>query len=135
LPDTDKNRLTDEIPAHSGKYCCKVDSVIPFSYGISRYIKDITNDKIKKIKVKSWVLMPVISSEVNLVVEIKSDGKMEFYMGKSIKDFILQANKWTEASFEVDIPDKISKDSFLKVYLWSANKSVAYLDNLEVTIE
>jgi hypothetical protein len=130
-----ENTLTDEISAHSGKYCSKIDSVNFYSFGLCNYLKYMSNDQIKKIKVRIWVFMPSLTEEVFLVTEISSNGNMRLYQSKSIGKFVNKINKWTEITNDLDIPDNISNENILKVYLWSANKKTAYMDDLSISFE
>jgi hypothetical protein len=120
---------------HSGKYFCKVDSSIEFSYGFSNFLANISSSKLKKVKFSSWCKSDNMQNKAVLVCSICEEGKSLAWVGVDLKKMIKKPNEWTYIFGDIMIPEKRSPKTEVKVYLWNPKKDVAYADDFEIVFE
>ena len=121
--------------SHNGKWSAIIDSSVEYSLTYSISVASLKLRGYKKVNVKSWVMMPSMSTDAKLVLTIdNADNKSISWNGKSFKDVVRNPNEWTEISSDLDLTEAPKSANF-KIYGWSSNKGTAYLDDIEITYE
>lgn len=134
LPWINKNNVK-EIKMEKNDYTFFVDSTHEFSYGFKALFKDIKTKNIKTINVSCDGFLYQIPSKVQLVIDIKNNGKNIFWLSQPFDQSLKEVSRWGNVSLSVDIPKKVNDLSEILVYVWSPSKEVALFNNLKVKFE
>jgi len=118
--------------AHSGIYSALTDSLHQFSPGFIRKIKDISDQRIKKIELNVWVLTKNLDAKASLVLSIESEGKSAFYKGINVIDSVQATERWYPVRCVFNLPADLNKENEVRVYLWNTGKDVVLADDFEL---
>lgn len=129
--DLDPGRLIKGT-AHSGSYAALTDSLHPFSAGFIRKIKDISDQRIKKIDINAWVLTTSLDAKASLVLSIESGGASAFYKGINVLDSVQATKKWYPVRSSFELPADLNRENEVRVYLWNTGKDAVLLDDVEL---
>ncbi|HLK98725.1 MAG TPA: carbohydrate binding domain-containing protein [Hymenobacter sp.] len=123
--------------AHSGKYSVKVDPTgSEYSNGYSGQLKELSDNKLKKINISAWVYLPDGNASAVLVTQIidPSNNKTLLWEALNFTKEIKTFNKWVKVEQEVTLPDNISYNSVLNVYMWRATSTKpVFMDDLIIS--
>lgn len=133
LPDA--TALTKEH-AHSGTYATLVNQDKEFSLTYNVKLGDVSPHKLKGLDIEAWVYLPDDKATAQLGMQILDplqDNKQIFNDGIKLTDQVKEYNVWTKVSKQVVLPDNVSYDQVLKIFLWRGDSaSPVYLDDLTV---
>src|SRR5258706_13247304 len=71
-------------------------------------------------------------SHTMVVVSLDHENKNYFWQGFDATNMVTERNRWTKISFKIKLPQSISEDDVLKVYVWNTNPTKMYVDDLLV---
>jgi hypothetical protein len=129
--------LTKE-QAHSGVYSVKVNPGIDYSLGYNNQLGKVSATRIHKMKLHAWVRLPNDKTTVLLVGEVKNEGAPKSVVWEGL-DLLKEAqtkgfDKWIEVEKTFDLPESVTYNSQLLVYLWRGGSTQpAYLDDLQIS--
>jgi hypothetical protein len=122
-------------PHHSGSFSNKLDTNNRFGATFQLKLKDISERKIKKLKVCFWVLLNAENATSKFVVEVKDKDKNKvFYLAKNIDETVKTTKKWTKVDYEFTFPDENCKlgENTISMYVWDLGKSDIFVDDERV---
>ena len=78
-----------------------------------------------------------VIEELNTILIIASNDDREKPMYKkiNIKYLNIELDKWNTIHLDCIIPEAISKDDILRVYIWQRDKNKYYIDNYQISVE
>jgi len=119
--------------AHSGIYSNQLDSIHVYGAGFKQVFKDISENKVVKVKVNFWTYIAP-NTQAKLVVEIrKPDNSMAFWTAKTLSDIAPKIGIWQQAQVDFTFPDSIIKStSSVAIYPWNVGKGTFYVDDLRL---
>jgi hypothetical protein len=119
--------------AHSGIYSNQLDSTHIYGAGFRQVFKEISENKVVKVKVDFWTYITP-NTQGKLVVEIrKADNTMNFWTAKTLSDIAPKIGIWQEAHVDFTFPDSvINSTSTVSIYPWNTSKSTFYMDDLRL---
>jgi hypothetical protein len=103
-----------------------------FSYTITFPVSDLKNKGFYKARVSAMVKKKRHDSDGRLVVSLEPVFNNRYYLESHLKYKAPLAGKWYEVKEVMIFPDSIPEGTLLKVYLWSPQKTVNYMDNLRI---
>jgi hypothetical protein len=121
--------------AHSGVYYCAMDASNDFSMTFQRVVRDLPTPHFKTIEFSAWVRTPSIGTKAALVMSLDSDKGNVKYMGVQAKDFVTEANKWTQINGTFDAPENVDPNLFLKLYVYNAGKESVDVDDVKFELK
>ena len=116
----------------TGDYCSKIDSINQYSYGFGKFINEISQNSIKKVKINVWVKLEDLTKKTQLVVSLGKDNKNIFWNGHDVSPFIKETNKWYKVEVEDTFGELETKGAYIEIYLFNPNKNIAYVDDFEI---
>lgn len=121
-------------PGKTGDHCSRTDSVNPYSFGFSKAVNDISPDPIKSVKVSVWVKMEELDKKCFLVVSLDGkNNKNYLWQGHELNLTVKEKNKWYRIDTEDLFPKNLETEgTYIKIYVWSPNKNVVYVDDYEI---
>ncbi len=129
--DTDAGRLVKGT-AHSGIYSALTDSLHAYSIGFIRKMKDLSDQRIKKITMSAWVLTKSLDAKALLVISIESGGKPSFYRGINVIDSIQATDRWYPVRCDFSLPGDLSNENEIRIYLWNYGKDEVLVDDFDL---
>jgi hypothetical protein len=126
-----------QVPnAHSGKFVSVVDSINPYSLGISKSIKDISTQPMDSVVFSYWVFLKNVNTDAKTVCDITDkEGKRLQWDGALLRDKIKEVNKWIEIKETFKIPATVNLESYMKLYVWNTSKDELLIDDLKVVFK
>ncbi|UOQ66034.1 hypothetical protein [Hymenobacter volaticus] len=122
--------------AHSGKYSLKVDQTREFALGYSTVLGELSNTRLRGIKLDAWVYLADKDATAKLAFIIKDAAGSQEILGDRI-DLVEQAKeygKWVKISKKINFPVSANYTSQLVIYLWRAGATKpAYIDDIQLT--
>jgi hypothetical protein len=123
--------------ARSGRYSVKVDPSIEYSIGYRNTLLRISEIRIKKLHVHGWVQLSGPKAKAVVVVQITNPdkgGEQVYWQALDVRAQVKTINHWTEVDQDFDLPNTVSSNQELQVYLWRTGpEDTTYLDDLEIT--
>jgi hypothetical protein len=130
------NSLTT-TKAHSGRYSIKVDPEVEYSIGYRNTLLRVSDIRIKKLHVHGWVQVSSFKAKAVIVVQITDpakNGEQVYWQALDVRNEVKTINHWTQVDQDFDLPDTVSANQELSVYMWrTAPDDTTYLDDLEIT--
>jgi hypothetical protein len=117
---------------HSRPWASKMNESWEYSYGFKSLFKDINDKMPKKIDISFWALFPKTGMDSKLVIGIDSVETNIFWVGISLTDSIKQTNEWQQIHYTLFPPVKAGLDDKLTVFVWSFDKQLLYIDDLDL---
>ncbi len=130
-PELTDNLKTED--AKTGQYAFEIYAEKQFSPGYQSGCSDIVANQCKLINIEVWVKYsdPKINSQ--LVCSIENDEGFVQYRNLSIGKRS-KPGDWQKIKWDVTIPDNISDNDRLKIYVWNPGKTKLLIDDLKITI-
>jgi hypothetical protein len=132
---TSASLTTDK--AHSGRYSVKVDPGIEYSIGYRNTLLRVSDIRIKKLHVHGWVRLSSFKAKAVIVVQITNPAKNNeqvYWQALDVRAEVKTINRWTQVDQDFDLPDTVSANHELHVYMWRTGPDdTTYLDDLEIT--
>jgi hypothetical protein len=123
--------------AHSGEYSVKVDPKIDYSLGYNNQLGRISPTRLHKLKIHCWVFLSNSKTAVALVTDVSNPDPAKSLVHHSYD--LAKATRpkgyhqWIEVEYTIDLPETVTSNSQLVVYLWRADsQEPAYLDDLQI---
>jgi hypothetical protein len=130
------NSLTT-AKAHSGRYSIKVDPEIEYSLGYRNTLLRVSDVRMKKLHIHGWVQVSSFKAKAVIVVQLTDPakgGEQVYWQALDVRNEVKTINHWTQVDQDFDLPDTMSADQELSVYMWrTAPDDTTYLDDLEIT--
>jgi hypothetical protein len=119
--------------AHSGVYSNKLDSVSKYGLTFKMPFAEISNEKIRMVKVSAWVFITA-ESKGGIVLEVLNhDGKQILWAAQKTDITNVVPDKWQLVSKEFVLNDSINKPTnSIAVYPWCSGKTGFYVDDLRI---
>jgi hypothetical protein len=124
--------LTKKI-AHSGLFSNQVDSTHIYGASFKQLFREISDNKIVKIKASLWLYLPA-KAQGKLVLEVrKPNDSVKLWTCKDFTEIAPKIGQWQEAKVEFTLPDSVIKPAnIICVYPWGINKSLFYVDDMRL---
>lgn len=121
--------------AHSGHYGVKVSPTIEYSMGYQNPLSKLSNNQLKKIRVRCWVNLSKGATETMLVLSITDpsapQAKPILWEGMKVAEKVKSVNKWEEIVQIISLPANAASTSKFSAYLWSKGaKETVYMDDM-----
>jgi len=118
---------------HSGIYSNQLDSTHVYGESFKAVFKEISEDKVVKVKVSFWTFMNP-DAQGDLVVEIKKpDLSTAMWTAKKLSEIAPKIGKWQEVQAEFTFPDSALKSvNTICIYPWNVSKGTFYVDDFRL---
>lgn len=126
--------LVKKGEAFSGNYYTYIDVTTPYSLTFNSPLVELSDKKIKAIKYRSQVRVPVLGKDISLVCSIEAGDTKVAYLAEPVSKHVKKINTWTQIEGEVQLPEKVPYNAVIKVYLWSPVSATADADDMEIEI-
>ncbi len=103
-----------------------------FSYTMSFPIESLKAKGIFRARVSAMVKKGRHDSDGRLVVSLEPVFNEDYYFESFLKYKAPMPGKWYEVKEVMVFPESIPEGTMLKIYLWSPQKKVNYLDDLKI---
>lgn len=123
--------------AHSGQYAIKVDNNREYSLTFAMPLGKISSSKFKTLHFEAWAFMPTDKATANIGLQIiNPDGQPAYGDGLRLRDVVKSYGKWMPISKNFVLPDNITANQQLRLFLWRADASdEALLDDVKLSIK
>ena len=124
-----KVKITNEISAHSGKFCNRIDEEVPYGATFT-----IANPKIKMIKVSAWCNFSNSDCKGSLCINITDKAEQSKQWENTILEEKVQKSKsWTKVYLYATLkPEAQSQDNKISIFAMNNGKSKFYIDDVEI---
>jgi hypothetical protein len=119
----------------SKPYSCQVDSINPFSIGLTKRLKEINHKR--KLKISFFARFSEIN-DCQLVVSVRNPEKSLFWSGDKICQDSAGMNKWSKVLLSRELPVINDPSAIIGIYVWlpgSGSKSEIQLDDFKIDFE
>jgi hypothetical protein len=115
--------------AYSGKFSFRMDAKTEYSPAFVIRVADVNNSKFDRIKVSLWAFSPDVITNMPIVISIENNKKGGYIWASSHIENFIEPKKWGQAFFNFEVPEILSPDDVLKIYIWNVGKNVIYIDD------
>ena len=123
--------------AHSGQYAMLVDKDHEFSLTFRSTLGLLSPRKFKKLRLEAWAYMPTEAATGNLGIQVMdaSNQKQVYGDGISFRTAIQDYGKWVPISKDFTLPDNITANENLRMFLWRADaQGEVLVDDIKLSI-
>jgi hypothetical protein len=130
-PELTDNLKTED--AVTGQFVYELNTEKQYSPGYKSGCSDIVANKYKLINIEVWVKYSDPEINTQLVCSIEND--KESVQWKNL--YIIKRSKpgdWQKINWFVTIPENVSANDMLKIYVWNAGQNKVLIDDLKIII-
>lgn len=123
--------------AHSGQYAMVVNRDHEFSLTFNSTLGMLCPHRFKKLRLEAWAYMPNATATGNLTIQIRDASGLKLLYGDNIsfRTAIKEYGKWVPVSKEFVMPDSITADQHLRMFLWRADAQTEVLvDDIKLSV-
>jgi hypothetical protein len=118
--------------AMTGKRSSRIDRVHPYSAGLRKNIRSVTEGSICKIQVSAFVHTDSDTSRSTLVADFNDPIGTFLYVPVALDPY-LKRNEWIFVEILIDVPYDISDKDDVLIYFWNPSESeTVHIDDLTV---
>ena len=124
----------DNKHAHSGVFSNKLDSIHIFGLTFKQLFKEISTEKIGRVKISMWAFMTP-DSKGAMVLEVRHhDGHQVFWVSKQLNGPTVTPNTWQQISAEFGVRNDLvnNPENTVLAYAWNAGKKDFYVDDIRI---
>jgi len=123
----------DSIRLFSGKYSFHLDSLNEYSPGFATKIGEMNAGNFDEIRIKVMAFCSDSIRDLPIVISVDNVQKGNYIWASSKIENFAGPNEWAPAFFVFFLPEIISPEDDLKIYIWNPKKQVVYLDDLTIS--
>lgn len=124
--------LVSSERAHSGSYSTYVDSSVQFSQTFEMNLGYARYHNYKKFRVKAWCFKETDDTQAGLTATV-SHGEVTYATNSSDLAIALKkSGSWGDCTFSLELPAEAPNDAIIRIYLWTSNRTKAYMDDVEI---
>ena len=120
--------------AFDGSYVEALDTGHAYGRSFIDTIKNDGNNKDVLVSISAMVRTPNTEADAMLVISVERAGKLIFWQGMSIRDFIYVENEWSRAVYSTYLPDELLENDRILCYLWNSGKVIVWTDQLTLNL-
>ena len=117
--------------AYSGNTVLLCDSSVEYLGLFNSKIDYIVNNKIEKLLVDLYVYYEDKNTSVKIVFDIIQDGKSILWTGLQVT-YIVKPKNWGNVKFEIQVPDNITDNDRLKIYIINSGRTRILVDDFRL---
>ena len=122
-----------------GKYSVKLDAKNEYGPTYAVRISKMTDQPFKRFYISLWAYATGKFKDAQIVATIsfKDDENQvyEKYFWLSSKfSYFIEKDKWGQVFFSFNLPELMSRNDELKIYVWNPDKQPLYIDNFEMKL-
>lgn len=122
----------DSLMVFSGKYSFRVDSVNEYSPGFARKISELNQGNFRNIKIQVMVFCSDTLTDFPMIISVGNAEKgLYIYASSQVGNFV-NPGKWAPAFLVFEMPEILSPEDELRIYIWNPQKQTVYLDDLTI---
>lgn len=122
----------DSLIAFSGKYSYRMDSLIEYSVGFATKTGEMNHGNFDEIRIKVMAFCSDSIRNLPIVISVDNAEKGNYIWASSNIENFVGPNEWAPAFFVFPLPEIISPEDELKIYIWNPKKQTVYLDDLAI---
>lgn len=126
------HRAFDSLNVFSEKFSYRLDSLNEYSPGFSWKTKEINQGNFDEIRIKVMAFCTDTIRDLPIVISVDNAEKGNYIWASSKIENFASPNEWAPAFFVFPLPEIISQEDELKIYIWNPKKQVVYLDDLTI---
>ena len=117
---------------HSGVRVSCIDSTHEYSLGFSKTIANISDKKLKQVKLSYWVFITSDKAKATSVISIDFQGKNNYWDGRPVKGTL---NTWVQVEEIFKIPENTDSNNQLSLYVWNNSKEEILIDDINIVFK
>jgi hypothetical protein len=129
--DTNNVWITDI--AHSGNKVLVCDSSLKYPGLFQTNTSYIVNNKINTVLADMWVFYENENTLSEVVFDLKQNGKTLLWKGLEIS-YIVKPGNWSNVKFEFSVPNNVTIEDQLKVFIINTNKTKILIDDFTLNM-
>jgi hypothetical protein len=123
--------------AHSGQYALKVDGAIPYSLSYNSTLGNLSEVRLKKLRLSAWVLVPDAEASALLVTHIGDAPpatKPLLWDSFDVAKATQKRGQWAHVSKVINMPAEADANTAIGLYLWcNKGTKATYIDDIVVS--
>ena len=124
---------TSDTVHHSGMYSAKIGRDKEFSSCFSMPLRDLGERLPHFIQLGFWIYsVEPEKNEALAVCSIDKNDTAVAWQSQPLAPFIKEKGKWQEVMHKFVLPDGLTREPVIKIYLWNPKKSSFFMDDLSV---
>lgn len=130
---TDIKYYQDSVVA-KGKFAIKMDSTLDYGPTYKAKVKDIFKSTSDILHVNLMGRITALGDDAQLVISFEKDGKSYDWHSNSFSFFIKSPNQWKKIFLSLRLPQDISPEDNVSIYVWNNAKRTIFIDEMEVKV-
>lgn len=123
----------DSLMVFSGKYSYRLDSLNEYSPAFAGKTGEINQGNFDEIRIKVMAFCSDTIRDLPIVISVDNAGKGNYIWASSKIENFVSPDEWSPAFFVFPLPEIISPEDELKIYIWNPKKQTVYLDDLAIS--
>ena len=122
----------DSLMVFSGKYSYRLDSLIEYSPGFARKTGEINHGNFDEIRIKVMAFCSDTLTDFPIIVSVGNAEKgLYIYASSQVGNFV-SPGEWMPGFLVFEMPEILSPEDELRIYIWNPRKQTVYLDDLAI---
>jgi hypothetical protein len=128
---------TTEV-SHSGVSSFRTDSLVTYGPGMTRHVTMLpidTGNMYIRATLQVWPVEPFPENPASLVISFEREQKPYQYGSLDLgKVDSLEPGRWYRITARLKVPEEISSEDIVKVYIWHRGKGTLFCDDFQVEL-
>lgn len=121
--------------AYQGNYSAQIDSGNEYPLTKQWVGSEIAGSGFRWLSCQFEILAHDTLLQALLVFQIRHGDEISFYSASELKNFLNENEKWNKVVFSQPLPEKLSQEDEVKVYIWNRKKELFFVDNYCISID
>jgi hypothetical protein len=126
--------LQDSIVA-KGKFAVEMDSTIEYGPTFRGNVKNMFKSTSDILNINLFGRITSMNDDAQLVVSFEREGKSYDWHSNSFSFFIKKENQWGKIFLSLRLPEQISEEDEVVVYVWNNSKRTIFIDEMEIGVK
>ena len=132
-----ESQITQEV-SHSGSSAFRTDSTVEYGPGIYRNVTSLpidTGNMFIRATIFIWPVGPFKDNPTSLIISFEREGKSYLYGAYNLgKPDNLEPGRWNRVTSRLQVPNEISSEDIVKVYIWHRGKGTLFCDDFQIEL-
>lgn len=128
------NELLTDSACYLGSYSAKLTDVVEYGPTYRVKVKDICSSVNDIINISTMAMFADENTDAELVVSFERDGKSYDWSSNRFSFFLKEKNVWRKIYLSKRLPDAISLNDEIVIYVWNNAKKTIFIDDMQVKV-
>lgn len=126
--------IRDSINIQEGRYSIRINESLEFSPGYTGKLRELRAGPSSVVEVSVAFTASEMLPQTHLVLSMDHQGKNIYWKGELMAPYQISVNKWNRAFLVASLPENLTGDEEIKIYIWNSGKGRFWIDDMQINV-